>query len=123
VLLVEDNVDACATLAGCLAAEGHDVATAHDGPAGLALALGESWDVIVCDIGLPGLDGLGLMHAVRGACNGTTPYAIALSGYGQPGDRERGLQAGFDRYLVKPVTAAALLEIVASAPAVRTLVS
>lgn len=115
VLLVEDNIDACLTLAGCLGAEGHEVSVAHDGPGGLALALSGSWDVIVCDIGLPGLDGLGLMHALRAAPGGTVPYAIALSGYGQPGDRERGLQAGFDRYLVKPVTADVLCELVAGA--------
>ena len=115
VLLVEDNVDACLTMAGCLAADGHDVAVAHDGPGGLALAQSRSWDVIVCDIGLPGLDGLGLMQALRTGSGGAMPYAIALSGYGQPGDRERGLQAGFDRYLVKPVTADVLCELVAGA--------
>ncbi|WP_296948897.1 hybrid sensor histidine kinase/response regulator [uncultured Massilia sp.] len=121
VLLIEDNLDACATLAGCLAADGHDVATAHDGDAGLALALGGGWDVIVCDIGLPGLDGLGLMQALRAAPAGAAPYAIALSGYGQPDDRERGLQAGFDRYLVKPVAAELLRELVAGAPAAGPL--
>jgi two-component system, sensor histidine kinase len=119
VLLVEDNVDASVTLAGCLAAEGHAVAVAHDGPGGLALALSQTWDVIVCDIGLPGLDGLGLMHALRAAPGGAVPYAIALSGYGQPGDRERGLQAGFDRYLVKPVTAGVLCEVVSGAGRVQ----
>ncbi len=117
VLLVEDNLDACATLAGCLVADGHEVATAHDGVAGLALALDGGWDVIVCDIGLPGLDGFGLIQSLRAAPGGAAPYAIALSGYGQPGDRERGLQAGFDRYLVKPVAAEVLREAVAAAGA------
>jgi signal transduction histidine kinase len=121
VLLVEDNEDACATLARCLADEGHAVATAHDGHAGLALALAERWDVIVCDIGLPGLDGLGLMRALRAAPAGAAPYAIALSGYGQAADRERGLAAGFDRYLVKPVAADLLCELVAGATAGRPL--
>lgn len=120
VLLVEDNIDACLTMAGCLAADGHDVAVAHDGPGGLALARSGSWDVIVCDIGLPGLDGMGLMQALRAAPGGAVPYAIALSGYGQPGDRERGLLAGFDRYLVKPVTADVLCELVAGAAGARS---
>jgi CheY-like chemotaxis protein len=71
--------------------------------------------VIVCDIGLPGLDGLELMQALRADPAGSRPFAIALSGYGQPGDRERGLQAGFDRYLVKPVAAPLLCELVATA--------
>jgi signal transduction histidine kinase/ActR/RegA family two-component response regulator len=119
VLLVEDNADACATLAGCLAAEGHEVSMVHDGHAGLALALDQRWDVIVCDIGLPGLDGLGLMQALRATPGGDAPYAIALSGYGQPGDRERGLQAGFDHYLVKPVTSDTLCDLVAQAATAR----
>jgi len=119
VLLVEDNQDACATLAGCLAADGHEVAMAHDGSSGLTLALGQRWDVIVCDIGLPGLDGLELVQALRADPAAATTYAIALSGYGQPGDRERGLQAGFDRYLVKPISAELLSEMVATAPGRR----
>ena len=117
ILLVEDNPDACATLADILATEGHDVRCAPDGHAGLALALDHPWDVIVCDIGLPGLDGLALMRALRARQEGARPYAIALTGYGQPDDEARGLAAGFDRYLVKPVGASALLAVVAAAPA------
>jgi signal transduction histidine kinase/ActR/RegA family two-component response regulator len=117
ILLVEDNADACATLADILAVEGHDVVCAADGRAGLAHALGERWDVIVCDIGLPELDGLALMQALRAQQDGARPYAIALTGYGQPDDAARGLAAGFDRYLVKPVGASALLAVVADAPA------
>jgi signal transduction histidine kinase/CheY-like chemotaxis protein len=116
ILLVEDNVDASATLADILATEGHAVTCATDGRAGLALALGEKWDVIVCDIGLPELDGLALMQALRLLQEGARPYAIALTGYGQPEDEARGLAAGFDRYLVKPVGASALLAVVAGAP-------
>ena len=114
---MEDNADASATLADILAAEGHDVACAGDGRAGLARALAERWDVIVCDIGLPELDGLKLMQALRAQQEGARPYAIALTGYGQPDDEARGFAAGFDRYLVKPVGAAALLAVVADAPA------
>jgi CheY-like chemotaxis protein len=117
ILLVEDNADACATLADILAVDGHDVTCAGDGREGLARALGERWDVIVCDIGLPELDGLALMQALRAQQEGARPYAIALTGYGQPDDAARGLAAGFDRYLVKPVGASALLGVVAAAPA------
>jgi len=116
ILLVEDNLDACDTLAGFLAAEGHQVHCAHDGRSGLDAALAQSWDVIICDIGLPGLDGLDLIKAVRaraGADGGQRPYAIALSGYGQDEDRERGRQAGFDHYLVKPVSAPSLRALIA----------
>jgi len=117
ILLVEDNADACTTLADILAVEGHDVVCEIDGRAGLARALAEPWDVIVCDIGLPELDGLKLMQALRAQQDGARPYAIALTGYGQPDDEARGFAAGFDRYLVKPVGAAALLAVVADAPA------
>jgi len=115
ILLVEDNVDACDTLAGFLAAEGHQVHCAHDGQSGLDAALAQPWDVIICDIGLPGLDGLDLMKAVRARSDGAQrPTAIALSGYGQEDDRERGLEAGFDHYLVKPVSAASLRALIAA---------
>jgi DNA-binding response OmpR family regulator len=99
-----------------LAAEGHEVTCAADGRTGLALALDQPWDVIVCDVGLPGLDGLALMRALRARQEGARPYAVALTGYGQPDDEARGLAAGFDRYLVKPVGAGALLAVVAEAP-------
>jgi CheY-like chemotaxis protein len=72
--------------------------------------------VIVCDIGLPGLDGLGLIRAVRGAegagAGVARPLAIAMSGYGQPEDQARGLEAGFDHYLVKPVGLEVLLPLI-----------
>jgi CheY-like chemotaxis protein len=118
ILLVEDNADASATLADILAMEGHDVTCAPDGHAGLALALDRPWDVIVCDVGLPGLDGLALMRTLRAHQPAARPYAVALTGYGQPDDEARGLAAGFDRYLVKPVGAGALLAVIAEAPAV-----
>ena len=113
ILLVEDNVDACDTLAGFLASEGHRVRCAYDGHGGLAEALAQPWDVIICDVGLPGLNGLDLMRAVRAAKGGERPFAVALSGYGQDEDRTRGLAAGFDRYLVKPVAPAGLREVIA----------
>jgi signal transduction histidine kinase/ActR/RegA family two-component response regulator len=116
VLVVEDNPDTCATLAACLREEGHEVVTALDGRSGLAAALERPYDVIVCDIGLPGLDGLGLIRAVRAAMGkgeqGTRPLAIALTGYGQPEDEARGREAGFDHYLVKPVGLDALLPLI-----------
>jgi len=119
ILLVEDNLDACETLAGFLASEGHEVHSVHDGHKGLAAAVEGGWDVIICDIGLPGLDGLDLMRAVRAAAGGEHPFGIALSGYGQDEDRTRGLDAGFDHYLVKPVGAATLRTVIAALPPVR----
>ena len=116
VLVVEDNPDTCATLAACLREEGHEVVTALDGRSGLAAALERPYDVIVCDVGLPGLDGFGLIRAVRAAMGKgeqtTRPLAIALTGYGQPEDEARGREAGFDHYLVKPVGLDALLPLI-----------
>ena len=109
VLLVEDNVDACTTLLSFLETEGHTVSAAHDGLAGLEAALNGSFDVLVCDIGLPGMDGFALIAELRRSSSARQPYAIALSGYGQEEDRARALDAGFDAYLVKPVSLAGLL--------------
>ena len=118
ILVVEDNADACEVLRMLLELEGHQVAIAVDGHAGLALALAGGFDAIVCDIGLPGIDGYELMQRLRTACldrpREARPLAVALSGYGQPSDRERALAAGFDRYLVKPVAPGALVEALAA---------
>lgn len=113
ILIVEDNADASDVMRMLLEVEGHQVEIAGDGNSGLALALEGRFDAIVCDIGLPGLDGLELMARLRAAPTGTRPLAIALSGYGQPQDRERALAAGFDRYLVKPVAPGVLIELLA----------
>jgi len=127
ILIVEDNADACDVLRMLLELEGHQVAIAVDGHAGLALALEGRFDAIVCDIGLPGIDGYELMQRLRASGlerpHERRPLAVALSGYGQPSDRERALQAGFDRYLVKPVEPGVLVEaLAASVPALGAAV-
>ncbi len=119
ILLIEDNVDACDTLRALLELAGHEVMVAYDGHAGLAAALASSYDVVICDIGLPGIDGLEVMEQLRRAQPAGGLFSVALSGYGQLEDRERAMQAGFDRYLVKPAAPDALLELVAEARAVR----
>jgi len=114
VLLVEDNIDACSTLQHFLTLEGHAVSAAHEGNSGLAAALAREYDVVICDIGLPGLDGYDLIKALRASAHGARPYAIALSGYCQAEDRARAIDAGFDHYLVKPVQPEALLALISS---------
>jgi signal transduction histidine kinase/ActR/RegA family two-component response regulator len=114
VLLIEDNVDACETLQHLLTMEGHAVSFAHDGTAGLAAAQGGNFEVIICDIGLPGLDGYEVTRALRAGERGSAPFVIALSGYCQAEDRTRALEAGFDQYLVKPIQPDALLAVIAS---------
>ncbi len=112
VLLVEDNVDAAETLKAFLEMEGHEVEIAHDGTTGLAALMAQDFDVLVCDIGLPGMDGLEVLSALRASGKPAQPMAIGLSGYGQAEDRSRALAAGFDHYLVKPVSPDALLALV-----------
>ena len=114
VLLIEDNVDACNTLEHFLTLQGHTVATAYDGISGLSAALGGHFDVVICDIGLPGCDGFEVMRRLRHTPEGTRPYTIALSGYCQSEDRARALEAGFDHYFVKPLMPEALLTLIAS---------
>jgi signal transduction histidine kinase len=115
VLLIEDNVDVCDTLKSFLLLDQHAVTAAYDGRSGLALALAEPFDVLICDIGLPQLDGLEVIAQLRAQQPERRVYAIALSGYGQPEDRARALAAGFDEYLVKPVRPDSLLDLVAAA--------
>jgi signal transduction histidine kinase len=114
VLIIEDNPDACDTLKAFLDMEGHEVHTAQDGRSGLDALLAQPFDVVVCDIGLPGMDGLEVMRRLRATSGGARPVAIGLSGYGQAEDRARAVQAGFDHYLVKPVNPDALLALVST---------
>ncbi len=114
ILLIEDNRDANDTLRMLLAAEGHAVTSAFDGITGLGLARSQPFDVLICDIGLPGMTGLELIGQLRRSLGLHIPFAIAVSGYGQSEDRERAIGAGFGHYLVKPVDVAALLALVRS---------
>ena len=114
VLIIEDNPDACDTLKAFLDMEGHDVSMVHDGQAGLDMLLAHPFDVVVCDIGLPGMDGLEVMTRLRASNAAVQPVAIGLSGYGQAEDRARAALAGFDHYLVKPVDPDELLALVAA---------
>jgi signal transduction histidine kinase/CheY-like chemotaxis protein len=102
LLIIEDNDDSRELLACMLERLGHSVSTAADGLEGVAAALSQRPDAILIDIGLPGLDGYGVAQRVRFAF-GPAVYLIALTGYGQPEDRARALQAGFDVHLTKPV--------------------
>ena len=103
LLLVEDNEDAREMLRELLVRDGHDVATANDGIAGLQAARALDPDLMLVDIGLPGLSGHELAREIRRTSE-RQPWLIAMTGYGQPTDRERALEAGFDLFVVKPVS-------------------
>jgi PAS domain S-box-containing protein len=103
ILVVDDNVDAARTLAEALGAWGHEVGVAHDGPSALEEALRTRPDVVLLDIGLPGMDGYEVARLLRERAGLADTVLIALSGYGQADDRRRSQDAGFRDHLVKPV--------------------
>jgi two-component system CheB/CheR fusion protein len=110
VLVVDDNVDAARTLGELLRYLGHQVAVASDGPTALAAAATVAPELVLIDIGLPGMDGYALAAALRSAGHGLAAL-IAVTGYGRDEDMKRSSEAGFDHHLVKPVDLAALQRI------------
>jgi CheY-like chemotaxis protein len=104
VLIVEDNADCAEALALLLRLDGHDVDTAGDGPTGLEKARDDEPDVVLLDLGLPGMSGLDVARRLReqGAWR-KAPLLIAVTGHGQEADRRRSAEAGIDLHLVKPV--------------------
>jgi CheY-like chemotaxis protein len=101
--VVEDNVDAAEMMALCLNLRGHDVRTAHDGPAALETARAFAPQAVLCDIGLPGMSGYEVAARLREQPDFRRTPLIALTGYGQEEARSRSREAGFDDHLVKPV--------------------
>ncbi|MGQ0698353.1 MAG: ATP-binding protein [Panacagrimonas sp.] len=114
VLVADDNDDNARSLAALLRIWGHEVAIAHDGVMALELAAAFKPDVMVLDLGMPRRDGLETAREVRAQEWGHGITLIALSGWGQPADRERTRAAGFDHHLVKPVDAARLEKLLES---------
>ena len=115
ILVIEDNVDANETLSFCLTAEGHCVTSAFDGPTGLARAREGPHDVVVCDIGLPGMDGLEVVRQMRLLRLSPEPHYIAMTGYDQPNPHVGRADSGFDHYLVKPVSLNTLQDVISKA--------
>lgn len=103
ILVIEDNEDARETLNAWLREFGHWVTTASDGFEGLATARTLHLDVVLIDIGLPGLDGYQVAENLRAMGGAQRPRLIAVTGYGRPEDSARAREAGFDAHLVKPV--------------------
>jgi CheY-like chemotaxis protein len=113
VLVVEDNVDARQTLGALLSAAGYEVFVAGDGDDGLAQILERRLDLAIVDLGLPGLDGFEVARRARSALGGKAPRLVALTGYSSLAVRRAALEAGFDLHLVKPMSMAALAEVLA----------
>jgi two-component system CheB/CheR fusion protein len=114
ILVVEDNTDAAESLRLYLALSGYEVRVAHTGPTGLDAARDWNPDVILCDLGLPDLDGYGVASALRHDPATASLRLIAMSGYGSVADKVRCHEVGFDCHLTKPVEPTELLRLVGS---------
>ena len=115
VLIVEDHDDARQMLRHLLESLGHEVHEAADGISGLDRALAVAPDAVVVDIGLPGLDGYTVARELRKTGRPGT-LLIAVTGYGQDGDRQRSAEAGFDAHLTKPIDPRALDVLLGNQP-------
>jgi PAS domain S-box-containing protein len=113
VLVVDDNVDAVESLAMLLRVEGHEVRTAHDGPSALSAAETFRPEVVLLDIGLPGMDGYEVARRLRQEPGLEKVLLVAVTGYGQEEDRRLSREAAIDHHLVKPVDPEALLALLA----------
>jgi CheY-like chemotaxis protein len=117
VVVVDDNRDAAETLAALLSATGHEVEVHFDAAGVLASGSLMQADAFVLDIGLPDIDGHTLARTLRE--KGVRATLVALTGYGQPMDRELSRQAGFDHHLVKPIEGASLAKVLETARPAR----
>lgn len=103
VLVVDDNADAAETLVAALRASGHEADLAHDGPGALASAARQRFDLVLLDIGLPGMDGYEVCRLLRRLDRRSDTKIVALTGWGAAEHRQRAEAAGFDGHLTKPV--------------------
>jgi CheY-like chemotaxis protein len=114
VLVVEDNADAADSVRMLLEMFGYDVTVTYSGQTGIEVAKRVRPDAVVCDIGLPGMDGYAVALALRGFPETAHTRLIAVTGYGQDEDRRRAFAAGFDEHLTKPVDPRTLLDRLAT---------
>jgi CheY-like chemotaxis protein len=110
ILIVDDNADSAMSLSVLLEMEGHEVRSARNGPAALQELERFEAQVVLMDVGLPGLDGYATADLIRQRCGTASPYLVALSGYGP------GKAGGFDAQLAKPLEIARLGEILERLP-------
>jgi CheY-like chemotaxis protein len=114
LLVVDDNVDAADTLALLLRQAGHQVRVAHTGAAAVQSALSCQPEVVLLDIGLPGMDGYQVAARLREVPQLKKTTVIAMTGYGEDSDRQRAFQAGFDHHFLKPIDPERLQDFLAT---------
>jgi signal transduction histidine kinase/CheY-like chemotaxis protein len=119
VLVIEDNVDAADVLREMLLIWDHEVEVARDGREGLLKARSFRPDLVLCDIGLPGMDGYEVAEAIRSDPSIASTYLVAITGYASPDDERKVARAGFHRYLPKPVPVDVIEDVLLSAPSRR----
>lgn len=112
ILVVDDHVDGAETLAMLLRLFGHEAQTVHNGPDALVAVSEFQPDLVFLDIGLPGMNGYEVARTLRRIYETEGPMLVALTGWGSEDDRQRAREAGFDAHLAKPVSPAAVKEIV-----------
>ena len=103
ILVVDDNEDAASSLAALLRLSGHEVQVSYDGESALRLSGAMLPDIVVLDLGMPGMNGYEVARRLRQSAAAKLPRIIALSGYGAEADRIESRRAGFDHHLTKPV--------------------
>jgi CheY-like chemotaxis protein len=113
VLVVDDNPDAVEILSLLLQGWGHDVRTASSGPQAIEEVQTYHPEVVLMDIGLPGMDGYQVAQRMRTEASAKQPVLVALTGYGEDEDYRRSREAGFDHHLLKPVSSVLLQRLLA----------
>jgi CheY-like chemotaxis protein len=116
VVVIEDNQATADSLRQLLDLSGHEVRVAYDGPTGVRACREWPPDAVLCDIGLPGLDGFGVATALRGHPATAKARLIAVTAYGSDEARRRCKEVGFEKHFVKPVDPSVLLDLLAELP-------
>ncbi len=114
ILVVDDNLDSARTLERLLRISGHEVCTAHDGATALGQMQTDRPDIVLLDIGLPGMDGYEVARRIRERADSAGLLLVALTGYGRAEDRLRSRESGFDHHFTKPVELEPLLALIES---------
>jgi PAS domain S-box-containing protein len=114
VLVVDDNADSAQSLGLLLQLKGHEVIIVNDGPSALEAAVRHRPDLVILDIGMPGMDGYEVARRLRSVRSHEKVSIVALTGYGQHADRTKSAEAGLDAHLVKPLEPSALEAVIAS---------
>ena len=113
ILIADDNLDGAASLSDLLEAMGHHVWQMHDGAAAVRAAIEFHPQLVLLDIGMPKLNGYEACRQIRAQAAGKEMTLVAITGWGQPEDRRKSLEAGFDLHFVKPVDIASLSKLLA----------